>query len=233
MEMRALHPKLLILGSHRGREGCRGVSRLSSISSARCRGGEPAGLALSRRRQEEQSSFLVPHTLLPHARLLLQGPRSAGKSDGQPLLQPPQYLLPLYVHLFWGITTELPRWMGWMGWPSLVATAEIGAIHPGKLKIQAGLWLDPKFWGTHRYPACVGVIWGCYGPPHPVPWSFLQLGTAVHNPVQSSLLGFSAVSTSLPQGYLWVSETTPKRGKTRRVWVTLAANSLSSARGRC
>uniref|UniRef100_A0A8C0ITC7 Rho guanine nucleotide exchange factor 10-like protein n=1 Tax=Chelonoidis abingdonii TaxID=106734 RepID=A0A8C0ITC7_CHEAB len=33
----------------------------------------------------------------------------------------------------------------------------------------------------------------------------LQLGAVVHNPVQSSLLGFSAVSTSLPQGYLWVS----------------------------
>ncbi|CAI5782984.1 guanine nucleotide exchange factor 10 isoform X5 [Podarcis lilfordi] len=32
----------------------------------------------------------------------------------------------------------------------------------------------------------------------------LQLGTAVHSPVHSSLLGFSAVSTSLPQGYLWV-----------------------------
>ncbi|NXF92816.1 ARGAL protein, partial [Eubucco bourcierii] len=32
----------------------------------------------------------------------------------------------------------------------------------------------------------------------------LQLGAAVHNPVQSSLLSFSAVSTSLPQGYLWV-----------------------------
>uniref|UniRef100_A0A8B9TP32 Rho guanine nucleotide exchange factor 10-like protein n=1 Tax=Anas platyrhynchos TaxID=8839 RepID=A0A8B9TP32_ANAPL len=32
----------------------------------------------------------------------------------------------------------------------------------------------------------------------------LQLGAAVHNPVQSSLLGFSAISTSLPQGYLWV-----------------------------
>ncbi|XP_067423657.1 rho guanine nucleotide exchange factor 10-like protein isoform X3 [Emydura macquarii macquarii] len=32
----------------------------------------------------------------------------------------------------------------------------------------------------------------------------LQLGAVVHSPVQSSLLGFSAVSTSLPQGYLWV-----------------------------
>ncbi|NXO70570.1 ARGAL protein, partial [Phainopepla nitens] len=34
----------------------------------------------------------------------------------------------------------------------------------------------------------------------------LQLGAAVHNPVHSSLLGFSAVSTSLPQGFLWVSK---------------------------
>ncbi|XP_039223331.1 rho guanine nucleotide exchange factor 10-like protein, partial [Crotalus tigris] len=32
----------------------------------------------------------------------------------------------------------------------------------------------------------------------------LQLGAAVHSPVQSPLLGFSAISTSLPQGYLWV-----------------------------
>ncbi|XP_053431167.1 rho guanine nucleotide exchange factor 10-like protein isoform X2 [Nycticebus coucang] len=32
----------------------------------------------------------------------------------------------------------------------------------------------------------------------------LQLGAMVHNPVNCPLLGFSAVSTSLPQGYLWV-----------------------------
>ncbi|XP_034358263.1 rho guanine nucleotide exchange factor 10-like protein isoform X2 [Arvicanthis niloticus] len=32
----------------------------------------------------------------------------------------------------------------------------------------------------------------------------LQLGGLVHSPVNSPLLGFSAVSTSLPQGYLWV-----------------------------
>ncbi|XP_045441103.1 rho guanine nucleotide exchange factor 10-like protein isoform X2 [Pipistrellus kuhlii] len=32
----------------------------------------------------------------------------------------------------------------------------------------------------------------------------LQLGGLVHSPVSSPLLGFSAVSTSLPQGYLWV-----------------------------
>ncbi|XP_064423905.1 rho guanine nucleotide exchange factor 10-like protein [Latimeria chalumnae] len=33
----------------------------------------------------------------------------------------------------------------------------------------------------------------------------LKLEAALHNPVQSSLLGFFAASTSLPQGYLWVS----------------------------
>lgn len=32
-----------------------------------------------------------------------------------------------------------------------------------------------------------------------------QLGALVHSPVSCPLLGFSAVSTSLPQGYLWVS----------------------------
>ncbi|KFO19155.1 Rho guanine nucleotide exchange factor 10-like protein [Fukomys damarensis] len=33
----------------------------------------------------------------------------------------------------------------------------------------------------------------------------LQLGALVHSPVNCPLLGFSAVSTSLPQGYLWVA----------------------------
>ncbi|XP_063070906.1 rho guanine nucleotide exchange factor 10-like protein isoform X2 [Engraulis encrasicolus] len=32
-----------------------------------------------------------------------------------------------------------------------------------------------------------------------------RLEAAIHNPVQCALLGFSAASTSLPQGYLWVS----------------------------
>ncbi|KAM4588604.1 rho guanine nucleotide exchange factor 10-like protein isoform 1-T1 [Odontesthes bonariensis] len=32
-----------------------------------------------------------------------------------------------------------------------------------------------------------------------------KLETAIHNPVHCALLGFSAASTSLPQGYLWVS----------------------------
>ncbi|XP_029084566.1 rho guanine nucleotide exchange factor 10-like protein isoform X6 [Monodon monoceros] len=32
----------------------------------------------------------------------------------------------------------------------------------------------------------------------------LQLGALIHSPVSCPLLGFSAVSTSLPQGYLWV-----------------------------
>lgn len=38
---------------------------------------------------------------------------------------------------------------------------------------------------------------------------FLQLGGLVHSPVNCPLLGFSAVSTSLPQGYLWVSSPSP------------------------
>ncbi|KAF4078135.1 hypothetical protein AMELA_G00195830 [Ameiurus melas] len=33
----------------------------------------------------------------------------------------------------------------------------------------------------------------------------LKIQTALHNPVQCALLGFSAASTSLPQGYLWVA----------------------------
>ncbi|XP_051844362.1 rho guanine nucleotide exchange factor 10-like protein isoform X1 [Antechinus flavipes] len=33
----------------------------------------------------------------------------------------------------------------------------------------------------------------------------LQLRSLIHSPVHSPLLGFSAVSTSLPQGYLWVA----------------------------
>ncbi|XP_062312163.1 rho guanine nucleotide exchange factor 10-like protein [Osmerus eperlanus] len=32
-----------------------------------------------------------------------------------------------------------------------------------------------------------------------------KLEAAIHNPVQCAMLGFSAASTSLPQGYLWVS----------------------------
>ncbi|KAL1021346.1 hypothetical protein UPYG_G00012080 [Umbra pygmaea] len=33
----------------------------------------------------------------------------------------------------------------------------------------------------------------------------IKLETAIHSPVQCALLGFSAASTSLPQGYLWVA----------------------------
>ncbi|CAL8383462.1 unnamed protein product [Boreogadus saida] len=39
---------------------------------------------------------------------------------------------------------------------------------------------------------------------------FLKLEAALHNPVHCSLLGFSAASTSLPQGYLWVPCVTPR-----------------------
>lgn len=50
-----------------------------------------------------------------------------------------------------------------------------------------------------------------------------QLGALVHSPVSCPLLGFSAVSTSLPQGYLWVSSPDtqpgiPASGQGQRPW---------------
>uniref|UniRef100_A0A8C9MRK3 Rho guanine nucleotide exchange factor 10 like n=1 Tax=Serinus canaria TaxID=9135 RepID=A0A8C9MRK3_SERCA len=56
-------------------------------------------------------------------------------------------------------------------------------------------WLSP-FWCP---------ILSCHIPAFSSKALDLQLGAAVHNPVHSSLLGVSAVSTSLPQGFLWVS----------------------------
>ncbi|XP_076123415.1 rho guanine nucleotide exchange factor 10-like protein isoform X2 [Alosa pseudoharengus] len=45
----------------------------------------------------------------------------------------------------------------------------------------------------------------CRVPVFPVKAPERKLGAALHNPVQCALLGFSAASTSLPQGYLWVA----------------------------
>lgn len=67
-----------------------------------------------------------------------------------------------------------------------------------------------------------------------------QLGGLVHSPVNSPLLGFSAVSTSLPQGYLWVSSALcPARvpfaqlclGLDFRGWGPRRPGSLASPRG--
>lgn len=56
--------------------------RLHSSPSSCCRRGEPAGLAMSGRGQEEQSPVLVPHPGLLHPRLLLPGPQPAGEWSG-------------------------------------------------------------------------------------------------------------------------------------------------------
>lgn len=40
---------------------------------------------------------------------------------------------------------------------------------------------------------------------HVIHLSLTQLAAALHSPSQSSPIGFCTVSTSLPQGYLWVS----------------------------
>uniref|UniRef100_A0A6Q2ZIZ0 Rho guanine nucleotide exchange factor (GEF) 10-like a n=1 Tax=Esox lucius TaxID=8010 RepID=A0A6Q2ZIZ0_ESOLU len=45
----------------------------------------------------------------------------------------------------------------------------------------------------------------CRVPVYATKSSKRKLNAALHNPVQCALLGFSATSTSLPQGYLWVS----------------------------
>ncbi|MBN3317192.1 ARGAL protein, partial [Atractosteus spatula] len=45
----------------------------------------------------------------------------------------------------------------------------------------------------------------CRVPVFPSKAQEMKLEAALHNPVQCALLGFSAASTSLPQGYLWVA----------------------------
>lgn len=59
--------------------GPRSLDELHPPPSSRCRGGEPAGLAVPGRGQEEQSPILVPDPGLLHPRLLLPGPQPAGE----------------------------------------------------------------------------------------------------------------------------------------------------------
>ncbi|NXU47979.1 ARGAL protein, partial [Turnix velox] len=64
-------------------------------------------------------------------------------------------------------------------------------------------WLCPDEDKKSKAPFWCPIL-SCHMPAFSSKALDLQLGAVVHNPVQSSLLGFSAVSTSLPQGYLWV-----------------------------
>uniref|UniRef100_A0A8C0ZEC4 Rho guanine nucleotide exchange factor 10 like n=1 Tax=Cyanistes caeruleus TaxID=156563 RepID=A0A8C0ZEC4_CYACU len=64
-------------------------------------------------------------------------------------------------------------------------------------------WLCPDEDRKSRAPFWCPIL-SCHIPAFSSKALDLQLGAAVHNPVHSSLLGFSAVSTSLPQGFLWL-----------------------------
>ncbi|NXF26776.1 ARGAL protein, partial [Rhodinocichla rosea] len=75
-------------------------------------------------------------------------------------------------------------------------------------------WLCPDEDRKSRAPFWCPIL-SCHIPAFSSKALDLQLGAAVHNPVHSSLLGFSAVSTSLPQGFLWVSRAQNTGGRTR------------------
>ncbi|NWU72621.1 ARGAL protein, partial [Pterocles burchelli] len=82
----------------------------------------------------------------------------------------------------------------------------VNRLHLAKIALreenQPG-WLCPDEDKKSKAPFWCPIL-SCHMPAFSSKALDLQLGAAVHNPVQSSLLGFSAVSTSLPQGYLWV-----------------------------
>lgn len=76
-----------------------------------------------------------------------------------------------------------------------------------------------RIWGLNGAQESAGfTVVQMEAPPAPrrlalcVPCVSPQLGALVHSPVSCPLLGFSAVSTSLPQGYLWVSHSRTQPG---------------------
>lgn len=64
-------------------------------------------------------------------------------------------------------------------------------------------WLCPDEDKKSKAPFWCPIL-ACCSPAFSSRGLSLQLGALVHSPVSCPLLGFSAVSTSLPQGYLWV-----------------------------
>ncbi|KAM6402718.1 rho guanine nucleotide exchange factor 10-like protein isoform 4-T4 [Rhynochetos jubatus] len=91
-----------------------------------------------------------------------------------------------------------PNPLSKISWVNRLHLAKIGLREEN----QPG-WLCPDEDKKSKAPFWCPIL-SCHMPAFSSKALDLQLGTAVHNPVQSSLLGFSAVSTSLPQGYLWV-----------------------------
>ncbi|KAM6371742.1 rho guanine nucleotide exchange factor 10-like protein isoform 13-T14 [Pluvialis apricaria] len=91
-----------------------------------------------------------------------------------------------------------PNPLSKISWVNRLHLAKIGLREEN----QPG-WLCPDEDKSSKAPFWCPIL-SCHMPAFSSKALDLQLGAAVHNPVQSSLLGFSAVSTSLPQGYLWV-----------------------------
>uniref|UniRef100_A0A669QZ83 Rho guanine nucleotide exchange factor 10-like protein n=1 Tax=Phasianus colchicus TaxID=9054 RepID=A0A669QZ83_PHACC len=91
-----------------------------------------------------------------------------------------------------------PNPLSKISWVNCLHLAKIGLREEN----QPG-WLCPDEDKKSKAPFWCPIL-SCHMPAFSSKALDLQLSAAVHNPVQSSLLGFSAVSTSLPQGYLWV-----------------------------
>ncbi|XP_073512265.1 rho guanine nucleotide exchange factor 10-like protein isoform X3 [Phyllobates terribilis] len=118
-----------------------------------------------------------------HLRLQLQMPRKSDKS-GRPMS---------FMVLF--LTPNPLSKISWVNRMHLAKIALREENQPG--------WLCPEEERKTKIPFWSPTL-VCRLPAFSTKASDLQLGGAVHTPVQSSLLGFSSVSTSLPQGYLWV-----------------------------
>ncbi|KAM3922566.1 rho guanine nucleotide exchange factor 10-like protein isoform 1-T2 [Leptodactylus fuscus] len=118
-----------------------------------------------------------------HLRLQLQMPRKSDKS-GRPMS---------FMALF--LTPNPLSKISWVNRFHLAKIALREENQPG--------WLCPEEEKKNKIPFWSPTL-VCRLPAFSTKASDLQLGGAIHTPVQTSLLGFSSVSTSLPQGYLWV-----------------------------
>ncbi|XP_043917752.1 rho guanine nucleotide exchange factor 10-like protein isoform X2 [Protopterus annectens] len=87
----------------------------------------------------------------------------------------------------------------------------VNRLHLAKIALreenQPGWFCPEEAHGKTRAPFSCPLL-ACRVPVFSSKSQSLKLETALHNPVQSSLLGFFAASTSLPQGYLWVGSGT-------------------------
>ncbi|XP_040843920.1 rho guanine nucleotide exchange factor 10-like protein isoform X7 [Ochotona curzoniae] len=91
-----------------------------------------------------------------------------------------------------------PNPLSKISWVNRLHLAKIGLREEN----QPG-WLCPDEDKKSKAPFWCPIL-ACCVPAFSSRAQSLQLGALVHSPVNCPLLGFSAVSTSLPQGYLWV-----------------------------